>query len=117
MLTRYVGMIGLFISITFGLSKNSLIDIKNSNNNLSLLPLDKDDLTGYLQFKKDSLSTKISGPVIMELNADSDVDLVRKDYVFISNCDSCLLALKMYKFAFDNGMSFSSDIFDPIKTY
>jgi peptidoglycan-N-acetylglucosamine deacetylase len=117
MLTRYVGMIGLFISITFGLSKNSLIDIKNSNNNLSLLPLDKDDLTGYLQFKKDSLSTKFSGPVIMELNADSDVDLVRKDYVFISNCDSCLLALKMYKFAFDNGMSFSSDIFDPIKTY
>lgn len=117
MLTRYVGMIGLFISITFGLSKNSLIDIKNSNNNLSLLPLDKDDLTGYLQFKKDSLSTKISGSVIMELNADSDVDLVRKDYVFISNCDSCLLALKMYKFAFDNGMSFSSDIFDPIKTY
>lgn len=110
-------MIGLFISITFGLSKNFLIDIKNSNNNLSLLPLDKDDLTGYLQFKKDSLNTKISGPVIMELNADSDVDLVRRAYVFISNCDSCLLALKMYKYAFDNGMSFSSDILDPIKTY
>ena len=52
-----------------------------------------------------------------ELYIDYRKRAERKEYIFKFNCDSCLLALKMYKYSFDNGMSFSSDVFDPLKTY
>jgi hypothetical protein len=52
-----------------------------------------------------------------ELYIDYRKRAERKEYIFKFNCDSCLLALKMYKYSFDNGMSFSSEVFDPLKTY
>jgi len=117
MLAIYVGWFGLFIATSFDLSKDSFIEVENSNISYSFNPKNKLGLSTHWNYNNDCLGSKFTGPVVTELNADSDVKLRRKDHVSRSNCDSCLLALKMYKYAFDNGMSFSSDIFDPIKTY
>lgn len=113
----YFGSIGLFIPTIIDLTKGSLRTIKTKNINYSLMPDYNKEESIKLQAKNDALNTKTTFTEVKELNIEFRSRPERKDNVFKLNCDSCLMALKMFKYSLDNGMSFSSDIFDPIKIY
>jgi hypothetical protein len=110
----YFGIGGFFIPTIVDLTNGSLRTIKTSNINYELKQTKNKELTRNLLSNNQFLNSTFEKN---ELYIDYRKRPERKEYLFKFNCDSCLLALKMYKYSFDNGMSFSSDVFDPLKTY
>jgi hypothetical protein len=110
----YFGSIGFFIPTIIDLTKGTLKIIKTSNISYKLRQNKNETLIRNLTLDKQSKNSTFEN---YELYNELRKRPERKEYLFRFNCDSCLLALKMYKYSFDNGLSFSSEVFDPLKTY
>jgi hypothetical protein len=110
----YFGIGGFFIPTIVDLTNGSLRTIKTSNINYELRQTKNKELTRNLTSNNQHLNVAYEKN---ELYNEFRKRPERKEYLFKFNCDSCLLALKMYKYSFDNGMNFSSDVFDPLKAY